>query len=114
MRDTPSIFATRLKTARLTKGLTQEQLGVMAGIDEFSASTRMNRYEKGIHEPHLDIVQKIASVLDLPSAYFYCKDDIDAEILSLIYHLSHEEKHKLLNALKIQSQDESQNSRLSE
>ena len=37
----------RLKEARLRSGLSQEKLGVLAGIDEASASARMNQYERG-------------------------------------------------------------------
>lgn len=96
MKGTPSIFALRLKAARLAKGLTQEQLGILAGIDEFTASARMNRYEKGIHEPHFDIVEKIAEVLGLPMAYFYCKEDDEAELLSIFHPLSKEDRLSLL------------------
>lgn len=39
----PSVFPKRLKQARLRSGLTQEQLGIQAGIDEFSASARVNQ-----------------------------------------------------------------------
>lgn len=100
MQNTLSIFAIRLKAARKVKKITQEQLGIMVGIDEFSASTRINRYEKGVHEPHFAIVEKIAIVLDLPVAYFYCTVDIDAEIVCLIHHLTEEEKQTLLEELK--------------
>ena len=44
-----SVFSKRLKQARLRTDLTQEQLGILAGIDEFSASARVNQYEKGKH-----------------------------------------------------------------
>jgi len=65
-----SIIAQRLKEARLGHGLTQEQLGILAGIEEFSASARMNRYEKGIHEPNFGMLKRIAEVLGLPPAFF--------------------------------------------
>lgn len=42
-----STMARRLKEARQRAGLTQERLGVLAGIDEMSASARMNQYERG-------------------------------------------------------------------
>lgn len=100
MKGTPSIFALRLKAARLAKGLTQEQLGILAGIDEFTASARMNRYEKGIHEPHFDIVEKIAEVLSLPTAYFYCKEDGAAELLILFHLMSGDAKQILLATAK--------------
>jgi transcriptional regulator with XRE-family HTH domain len=42
------------KEARLRAGISQEKLGVLAGIDEASASARMNQYERGKHTPDFD------------------------------------------------------------
>ncbi|VXC97955.1 Transcriptional regulator [Enterobacterales bacterium 8AC] len=69
------IFCKRLKEARLAAGLSQKKLGIASGIDEFVASTRINRYEKGVHEVDIDTAQRLADVLDIPLAYFYTKDD---------------------------------------
>ncbi|MCY9777570.1 helix-turn-helix domain-containing protein [Proteus mirabilis] len=69
------IFCKRLKEARLAAGLSQKSLGIAAGIDEFVASTRINRYEKGVHEVDIGTAQKLADVLDVPLAYFYTQDD---------------------------------------
>ncbi len=44
-------YPKRLKEARKAMGLSQEKLGIKAGIDEFSASARMNQYEKGSTYP---------------------------------------------------------------
>ena len=52
MKDFLSTFARRLKAARLEKGITQEELGIQSGIDEFSAKARINQYENGVHTPH--------------------------------------------------------------
>ena len=38
---TENVFASRLKETRLRAGLSQEQLGILVGIDEFSASARV-------------------------------------------------------------------------
>jgi len=76
---TDNIFARRLKEARLRCGLTQEQLGILAGIDEFSASARMNQYERGKHMPDFIFVEKLAEVLNVPAPYFYARDDKLAE-----------------------------------
>lgn len=57
MKDTNkyrAVFCFRLKQIRLERGLSQKELGKLAGIDEFVASTRINRYEQGIHEASLD------------------------------------------------------------
>lgn len=70
-----TIFAYRLKEARKRAGLSQEKLGVLAGIDEFSASARINQYEKGKHVPDLETAERLATVLNVPMPYFYSKDD---------------------------------------
>jgi transcriptional regulator with XRE-family HTH domain len=41
------VWRKRLKEARAALGLSQKQLGVEAGLDEFVASARINRYELG-------------------------------------------------------------------
>lgn len=75
------LFAERLKSARKRAGLSQKQLGILAGMDEFSASARMNQYERGKHIPDLDTSKRMADVLSIPMAYFYCPEDDIAEIL---------------------------------
>ena len=74
-------FPKRLKEARKAAKYTQEQLGIEAGIDEGSASARMNQYEKGIHAPDFTMVKSIANVLSMPTAYFYCEEDELAQII---------------------------------
>ncbi|MCO3639760.1 XRE family transcriptional regulator, partial [Pseudomonas aeruginosa] len=36
------MLGTRLKAARIRAGYSQKQLGMLVGMDEFSASARMN------------------------------------------------------------------------
>jgi len=74
----------RLKEARLAAGLSQKSLGIAAGIDEFSASPRMNQYETGKHIPDYSTLSKIAKVLKVPVPYFYAKDDLLAEIIKKV------------------------------
>ncbi|MBS3799093.1 helix-turn-helix transcriptional regulator [Pseudoalteromonas sp. BDTF-M6] len=76
-----SPFPKRLKEARERAKYTQEKLGIEAGIDEGSASARMNQYEKGVHAPDFSMVKSIAIVLNVPTAYFYCEEDELAEII---------------------------------
>lgn len=78
-----SVFGQRLKEARLRAAIPQDQLGVKIGLDEGTASARMSRYESGVHEPPFLIAIKIAKVLGLPAAYFYCEDDELANLLLL-------------------------------
>lgn len=82
-----SVFGKRLKEARRAAGLSQEKLGVQAGIDEMSSSARMNQYERGKHGPDFSMVERIAAVLDVPECYFYCKDDEIAPILVRLHRL---------------------------
>ncbi len=65
----------RLKEARAKANISQKMLGIKAGIDQFSASARMNQYETEKHIPDYGTVSRIAEILKLPTAYFYCDDD---------------------------------------
>ena len=78
-------WGARLKQARLNAGLSQKMLGIEAGIDAFVASTRINRYELGIHRPDLLTVRKLAKVLDVPVAFFFADEDDDIAELLLLY-----------------------------
>lgn len=95
-----NVFAMRLRLARKARNLSQERLGILAGIDESSASARMNQYEKGKHTPDFLMASQIASVLDVPAAYFYIEDDQLAEIIKQSYLLGSEQKEKILSYIK--------------
>ncbi|MDS7907817.1 helix-turn-helix transcriptional regulator [Klebsiella pasteurii] len=71
----------RLKAARLKAGLSQERLGILAGIDEATASARMNQYERGIHTPDFALACRLASVMGIPACYFYAVEDDLADII---------------------------------
>jgi transcriptional regulator with XRE-family HTH domain len=85
----------RLRKARLEAGLSQKQLGIEAGLDPFVASTRINRYELGVHRPDLLTAQNLARVLGVSAAYFYADDDDVAEVL-LRYSRAPERVKKLV------------------
>lgn len=94
----------RLKTARKAKKLSQERLGILAGIDEASASARMNQYETGKYAPDLLMVTKIAKVLEVPVAYFYTEDNLMAEIimqLQFLTELQHKEVLDFINKINL-------------
>jgi len=86
----------RLKTARKAAGFTQQQLGIALGMEPNTASARMNQYEKGKHAPDYLTMQRIAQKLDVPVAYFYCDDDLLAELFCLVSKLSKEEQNQFL------------------
>jgi transcriptional regulator with XRE-family HTH domain len=90
-----SVFSNRIKEARVRAGLSQERLGVLAGIDEMSSSARMNQYERGKHEPDFSMVERIATALNVPEAYFYAKDD-EAAWLLVVFHRMQPENRELL------------------
>lgn len=70
-----SVVAKRLREARLRAGISQRQLGIRAGIDEFAASPRVNQYERGKHVPDLGTAERLAKVLKVPTPFLYAKDD---------------------------------------
>jgi len=76
-----SPFPKRLKEARLRAKLSQKELGIKAGLDEFSSSPRMNQYERGTHAPEFSLVKSIANVLGIPTAFFYAEEDELAKII---------------------------------
>lgn len=76
------VYSRRLREAREAHDLSQRNLGIKAGLDEFVASTRVNRYETGVHQPDLQTLQRLAEVLDLPAAYFYAEDDDLAQLIA--------------------------------
>lgn len=92
-----SVFSKRLKEARKRIGVSQEQLGILAGIDEASASARMNQYEKGRHEPDFSMVERISRNLGLPEAYLYAKDDDLARVIYIFGKLSLDNRQQLLD-----------------
>lgn len=76
------VFARRLREAREVFDISQQNLGIKIGIDEFAASPRINRYEMGVHQPALAIQQLLADALELPLAYFYAHDDELAQLIA--------------------------------
>lgn len=95
-----SVFAKRLKEARLNAGLSQEQLGVLIGIEEASASSRMNHYEKSRHEPDFSAIERMAAVLKVPESFFFEKDDQIALLLLSIHQMNPGSRIKVINLVE--------------
>jgi transcriptional regulator with XRE-family HTH domain len=91
-----SIVAERLKEARLRAGISQKQLGIKAGIDPFSASARVNQYERDKHMPDLQTRAHLAKVLGVPVPYFYCADPELATLILKFSALGKAQKKRLL------------------
>ena len=94
-----SIVAQRLKEARLQVGISQKQLGILAGIDAFSASARINQYERGKHMPDLQTLTRLAAVMGVPVPYFYCQDAELAGVIVKFVALGKAQKKRLLALL---------------
>jgi DNA-binding XRE family transcriptional regulator len=88
-----------LKEARLRAGLSRKQFGIQAGIDDFSASARINQYERGKHMPDLQTLTRLAGVLKVPVPYFYCEDSELAELVVKFAGLNKIQKKKLLGLI---------------
>jgi transcriptional regulator with XRE-family HTH domain len=87
----------RLKEARIAAGISQKKLGIAAGMDEFSASSRMNHYELGRHQPDFETLKRIAKVLKLPVAYFYAEEDELAKLIWVYALLSKAARRALID-----------------
>jgi transcriptional regulator with XRE-family HTH domain len=89
----------RLKQARKKMEMSQMALGVAAGIDEFSAGPRINQYESGKRNPDYLTLERIGKILGCPVPFFYAKDDIFAEIITLLGKLNKEKKKQALELI---------------
>jgi transcriptional regulator with XRE-family HTH domain len=90
----------RLKQARMKKGMTQQKLGELLGLDPNNASARMNQYERGKHNPDYTTMKRISDILDVPVSYFYCEDEYESSILEATHHLNTEQKLLVLAFIK--------------
>lgn len=107
--DAPLIFANRLRRARLTADLTQEALGVAAGLSVDVARVRINRYEKGGRECDLRTAKRLAEALDMPLAALYAETDEIAEAITALVKLPLEEQRQIV--AELQRKAEKQGSR---
>ena len=93
------VFAIRLAQARERAGLSQKQLGILAGMDPSVASPRINQYERGRHEPQLKTAKQLADVLGIPPAFLYTEDALLAELLLQWNSLSIRQKKDVLKSV---------------
>ncbi|MGA7438345.1 MAG: helix-turn-helix transcriptional regulator [Luteibacter sp.] len=98
-QDVRLVFQNRLKAAREQKQLSQKELGIRAGLDPFVASTRINRYELGVHQPDMATAERLAEALAVPTAYLFAADDRLARMILMFERLTVTEKDQLLERL---------------
>ena len=90
------VVALRMREAMEAAGLSQEALGILAGIDEATAKVRINQYENGRHIPPLSMIEKIANSLARPVTWFICTDDT-SELLLALSQLSSDRRAEVIN-----------------
>lgn len=100
MEEEASVIAKRLRQARTEAGISQKTLGIRAGIDEFSASARVNQYERGKHVPDFLTLEHFGTLLNVPTEYFYARSDKVAGMLILFFKLSERKKANAIAHLK--------------
>jgi len=80
--------------------LSQKQLGIAAGLDQFVASTRINRYERGIHHPDPVTVQRMADALGVPAAYLFASDERLARMILAFDALTAKAQERIVSELE--------------
>ncbi|HFK2947137.1 helix-turn-helix transcriptional regulator [Stenotrophomonas maltophilia] len=99
---TTTALGQRLRAARAAKGWTQAQLGeLLMGVDDPNTTApRISRYERGLHKPDLETIEKLAELLDLPAAYFLAASDVVAEAILVLTQLDARKQKEALALLK--------------
>lgn len=98
--DIREVFRERMKAMRLQRGLSQRELGRLIGLDPAVASTRVNRYEVGVHDPDLATAQELAKALDVPLPYLFAADKRLARAILAFDKLTAKQKDQFLAALE--------------
>ena len=91
------VFIRRLKVARQRLDISQTAVGIAAAVDPSVASTRFNRYEKGVHEPDMETAARIADVLNVPLPWLFTSDENLAELILNFATLSSDLQLRLLD-----------------
>lgn len=102
-----TVFPQRLKEARQAAGLTQEALGIAAGLDEAVARMRVNKYERGTREPDTQTAAALAKALGVPLASLYADTPVMAQLIQAAARLSVREQKQLAEELIARTQTQS-------
>lgn len=95
-----TVFANRLRAARTALGVSQAELGARVGIPEDVASTRVNRYERGVHDPDLATAEALADELGIPLPALVARDDGMAMLIAGFAALSQVKQKAMLAQLE--------------
>ncbi|EGT5658695.1 helix-turn-helix transcriptional regulator [Citrobacter braakii] len=91
------VFTQRLKEARQRLGISQAAVGIAAAVNYSGASTRFNRYEKGVYEPDMETMARIADALNVPLPWLFTSDENLAELILNFDMLSSDSQLRLLD-----------------
>ena len=75
----------RIKKARLHRGLTQKELGLLLGFSERSADVRIAQYESSARTPRADIKEKLSEILKMNPRYFSVPESFNADDIILLF-----------------------------
>lgn len=89
-----ALFAARLVQARQLRGLSQRALGDRMGLGKEKGSSRINRYEHQVTAIGFDNLDKLAEVLNVPTAYLLADS---APMADAILELSKANQRQLAN-----------------
>lgn len=98
--DPSSIFSKRLRQAREDAGLSQKELGILAGLDPFLASTRINRYEQDVHGADIATAKRLAKAFGVPLAFLYADNERLARMIRAFSKLDVVKRDKILNEVE--------------
>jgi hypothetical protein len=71
-------------------------LGILAGLDPFGASTRIDRYEQDVHATDQATAMRLAKTLGVPLAYLYADTERHARMIRAFSVLDAAEQEQLL------------------
>lgn len=96
-------FGSRLKTLRLSKGLTQAELAKQLHL----SATCVNRYERDIREPGIGVISVLADFFDVDCGYLLgapsktpAFDELDLALIQKFHTLDKRGQATVLNALE--------------
>lgn len=64
------MFCKKLRETRMNRKITQQKIADAAGI----SLRTYQKYEQGTREPDLNMLVKLADVLEVPTDYLLCRD----------------------------------------
>lgn len=78
----------RIKFFRKLRGLTQKELGVMAGLNDKTADIRISQYESGLRSPKENLLNRLAYILGvLPEALNVTNIESYTEVMQILFAL---------------------------